>query len=337
MTLIYLSVFLTVSLSTHFCPDVACSITTRPRTTSTLLSLTAPGYVANLCFAPQAQSSESRCSGKFCFKYTIVTLDFAKTDEVAVRADAMLSLPAAVLQPDTDPWSQPRPTAGQAGPHSGGVRHTAGWGELLLFCFPVFYPAISRCGGDRDTEASLRSPCSTGGEGGRRLAQLADETGAAAAASRVPRHLDPVSQPADHDPVPAQRLRTGAVQHARVLLHLLVRLPSRVLHALQPAPVKERKSCGWTFQVISSLNACCCFTGDAFDCRYLSEFLYAWLMSTLSRADSSQIAEERILEEQLKGRSSKKTKKKKKGLFSSHHPSLLELPIAVTCDQSANH
>uniref|UniRef100_H3DED3 N-alpha-acetyltransferase 35, NatC auxiliary subunit n=1 Tax=Tetraodon nigroviridis TaxID=99883 RepID=H3DED3_TETNG len=45
---------------------------------------------------------------------------------------------------------------------------------------------------------------------------------------------------------------------------------------------------------------------------YLSEFLYAWLMSTLSRADSSQIAEERILEEQLKGRSSKKTKKKKK-------------------------
>ncbi|TRY99438.1 hypothetical protein DNTS_022988 [Danionella cerebrum] len=33
---------------------------------------------------------------------------------------------------------------------------------------------------------------------------------------------------------------------------------------------------------------------------YLSEFLYAWLMSTLSRADSSQMAEERILEEQLK-------------------------------------
>ncbi|XP_040211448.1 N-alpha-acetyltransferase 35, NatC auxiliary subunit isoform X2 [Rana temporaria] len=46
---------------------------------------------------------------------------------------------------------------------------------------------------------------------------------------------------------------------------------------------------------------------------YLSEFLYAWLMSTLSRADSSQMAEERILEEQQKGRSSKKTKKKKKG------------------------
>uniref|UniRef100_A0A3P8VZH3 N-alpha-acetyltransferase 35, NatC auxiliary subunit n=1 Tax=Cynoglossus semilaevis TaxID=244447 RepID=A0A3P8VZH3_CYNSE len=45
---------------------------------------------------------------------------------------------------------------------------------------------------------------------------------------------------------------------------------------------------------------------------YLSEFLYAWLMSTLSRADSSQMAEERILEEQLKARSSKKTKKKKK-------------------------
>uniref|UniRef100_A0A665VA75 N-alpha-acetyltransferase 35, NatC auxiliary subunit n=1 Tax=Echeneis naucrates TaxID=173247 RepID=A0A665VA75_ECHNA len=45
---------------------------------------------------------------------------------------------------------------------------------------------------------------------------------------------------------------------------------------------------------------------------YLSEFLYAWLMSTLSRADSSQMAEERILEEQLKGRSSKKIKKKKK-------------------------
>uniref|UniRef100_A0A8C9ZHL5 N-alpha-acetyltransferase 35, NatC auxiliary subunit n=1 Tax=Sander lucioperca TaxID=283035 RepID=A0A8C9ZHL5_SANLU len=45
---------------------------------------------------------------------------------------------------------------------------------------------------------------------------------------------------------------------------------------------------------------------------YLSEFLYAWLMSTLSRADSSQMAEERIMEEQVKGRSSKKTKKKKK-------------------------
>ncbi|XP_029294720.1 N-alpha-acetyltransferase 35, NatC auxiliary subunit isoform X1 [Cottoperca gobio] len=45
---------------------------------------------------------------------------------------------------------------------------------------------------------------------------------------------------------------------------------------------------------------------------YLSEFLYAWLMSTLSRADSSQMAEERIVEEQVKGRSSKKTKKKKK-------------------------
>uniref|UniRef100_A0A8C8JUY3 N-alpha-acetyltransferase 35, NatC auxiliary subunit n=1 Tax=Oncorhynchus tshawytscha TaxID=74940 RepID=A0A8C8JUY3_ONCTS len=45
---------------------------------------------------------------------------------------------------------------------------------------------------------------------------------------------------------------------------------------------------------------------------YLSEFLYAWLMSTLSRADSSQMAEERLLEEQQKGRSSKKTKKKKK-------------------------
>lgn len=51
-------------------------------------------------------------------------------------------------------------------------------------------------------------------------------------------------------------------------------------------------------------------------CRYLSEFLYAWLMSTLSRADSSQMAEERILEEQQqKGRSSKKSKKKKKGMF----------------------
>ncbi|XP_074493902.1 N-alpha-acetyltransferase 35, NatC auxiliary subunit isoform X2 [Sebastes fasciatus] len=50
---------------------------------------------------------------------------------------------------------------------------------------------------------------------------------------------------------------------------------------------------------------------------YLSEFLYAWLMSTLSRADSSQMAEERIMEEQVKGRSSKKTKKKKKVCVSS--------------------
>lgn len=42
-------------------------------------------------------------------------------------------------------------------------------------------------------------------------------------------------------------------------------------------------------------------------------------MSTLSRADSSQIAEERILEEQLKGRSSKKTKKKKKSILLPSH------------------
>lgn len=53
----------------------------------------------------------------------------------------------------------------------------------------------------------------------------------------------------------------------------------------------------------------------SFYIRYLSEFLYAWLMSTLSRADSSQMAEERIMEEQQKGRSNKKTKKKKKGIF----------------------
>uniref|UniRef100_A0A0E9Q170 N-alpha-acetyltransferase 35, NatC auxiliary subunit n=1 Tax=Anguilla anguilla TaxID=7936 RepID=A0A0E9Q170_ANGAN len=45
---------------------------------------------------------------------------------------------------------------------------------------------------------------------------------------------------------------------------------------------------------------------------YLSEFLYAWLMSTLSRADSSQMAEERITEELQRRGSSKKTKKKKK-------------------------
>ena len=43
---------------------------------------------------------------------------------------------------------------------------------------------------------------------------------------------------------------------------------------------------------------------------YLSEFLYAWLMSTLSHADGSQMAEERIMEEQQKGRSSKKNNKK---------------------------
>lgn len=54
-------------------------------------------------------------------------------------------------------------------------------------------------------------------------------------------------------------------------------------------------------------------TNILYPLRYLSEFLYAWLMSTLSRADGSQMAEERIMEEQQKGRSSKKTKKKKKG------------------------
>lgn len=63
--------------------------------------------------------------------------------------------------------------------------------------------------------------------------------------------------------------------------------------------------------IVPPINVCLLGT-----CRYLSEFLYAWLMSTLSRADSSQMAEERIMEEQLKGRSSKKTKKKKKGILS---------------------
>lgn len=100
------------------------------------------------------------------------------------------------------------------------------------------------------TLQSLTLPlCSTGREGGRSLAQPADETRAAAAASSVPRHLDPVSQPADHDPVPAQWLRTGALQHARVLLHLLVRLHRRVLRALWLVlfPVKAHKSCLLTF------------------------------------------------------------------------------------------
>ncbi|EGW07488.1 Protein MAK10-like [Cricetulus griseus] len=45
---------------------------------------------------------------------------------------------------------------------------------------------------------------------------------------------------------------------------------------------------------------------------YLSEFLYAWLMSILRHTDGSQMAEERIMEEQQKGHSSKKTKKRKK-------------------------
>jgi hypothetical protein len=45
-------------------------------------------------------------------------------------------------------------------------------------------------------------------------------------------------------------------------------------------------------------------------------------MSTLSRADGSQMAEERIMEEQQKGRSSKKTKKKKKGAVDRLSPVL---------------
>lgn len=56
-------------------------------------------------------------------------------------------------------------------------------------------------------------------------------------------------------------------------------------------------------------------------------------MSTLSRADSSQIAEERILEEQLKGRSSKKTKKKKKSIL---HRLTVSLKVQVTLLVAAN-
>lgn len=164
----------------------------------------------------------------------------------------VFALPAAILQSDTDPWSQPRPTEGQAGPHSGGVRHAAGWGDLLLtfFFFPTFCCLTLLKTNFPTTLQSLTLPlCSTGREGGRSLAQPADETRAAAAASSVPRHLDPVSQPADHDPVPAQWLRTGALQHARVLLHLLVRLHRRVLRALWLVlfPVKAHKSCLLTF------------------------------------------------------------------------------------------
>lgn len=65
---------------------------------------------------------------KLYFKWTIASCDFAKQThyEVTVFADVVFALPAAILQSDTDPWSQPRPTEGQAGPHSGGVRHAAG-------------------------------------------------------------------------------------------------------------------------------------------------------------------------------------------------------------------
>uniref|UniRef100_UPI00358DE771 N-alpha-acetyltransferase 35, NatC auxiliary subunit isoform X2 n=1 Tax=Myxine glutinosa TaxID=7769 RepID=UPI00358DE771 len=45
---------------------------------------------------------------------------------------------------------------------------------------------------------------------------------------------------------------------------------------------------------------------------YLSELLYGWLISTLSRADAAQLAEERFTEEAQKSRSSKKVKKKKR-------------------------
>lgn len=137
-----------------------------------------------------------------------------------------------------------------------------------------------------------------GREGGCCAAQLTDETGASETAPGLSGHMDPLPQPAHHDPVFAERLRTGAVQHARVLLHLLVRRSSRTDTAK-----RHRSVCG------NEKPLCFVFN----DRRYLSEFLYAWLMSTLSRADSSQMAEERIVEEQLKGRSSKKTKKKKKG------------------------
>lgn len=61
-----------------------------------------------------------------------------------------------------------------------------------------------------------------GREGGRGAAQPADEAGAPETAPGLPGHLGPLPQPAHHDPVPAQRLRAGTLQHARVLLHLLV-------------------------------------------------------------------------------------------------------------------
>ncbi|KAI1239910.1 N-alpha-acetyltransferase 35, partial [Lamprotornis superbus] len=79
---------------------------------------------------------------------------------------------------------------------------------------------------------------------------------------------------------------------------------------LKQEPQRQHLACLGTWVLYHNLRIMIQYLLSGFE--YLSEFLYAWLMSTLSRADSSQMAEERIMEEQQKGRSSKKTKKKKK-------------------------
>ncbi|KAF3817887.1 hypothetical protein GH733_013736 [Mirounga leonina] len=87
---------------------------------------------------------------------------------------------------------------------------------------------------------------------------------------------------------------------------------------LKQEPQRQHLACLGTWVLYHNLRIMIQYLLSGFELElysmheYLSEFLYAWLMSTLSRADGSQMAEERIMEEQQKGRSSKKTKKKKK-------------------------
>lgn len=228
--------FFTVCLCTHFCPGVACSITTRPRTTSTLLSHTAPGYVAK--WGPHLRRTLRRqMLRKLYFKWTIAICDFAKQTLMRLRSLLMrclLSLQpfCSLIQIHGHNRARQRDKLGHI------LEEFATLQDEVIFCLHFFLSPTFCCFTLLKTNfpatlQSLTLPlCSTGREGGRSLAQPADETRAAAAASSVPRHLDPVSQPADHDPVPAQWLRTGALQHARVLLHLLVRLHRRVLRAL---------------------------------------------------------------------------------------------------------
>lgn len=188
-----------------------------------------------------------RCSGSFILNGQFASCDFAKQTLMRLRSLLMwclLSLQpfCSLIQIHGHNRARQRDKLGHI------LEEFATLQDEVISCWHFFFFLLKT--NFPATLQSLTLPlCSTGREGGRSLAQPADETRAAAAASSVPRHLDPVSQPADHDPVPAQWLRTGALQHARVLLHLLVRLYRRVLRALWLVlfPVKAHKSCLLTF------------------------------------------------------------------------------------------
>lgn len=197
-----------------FLPGVACSITTRPKTTSTLLSLTAPGYVANFR------------------QFLQILLKLMKWRSELMRCLSFLQPFCSLIQIHGHNRARQRDKLGHILEEFATLQDEVS-ARLYLYWLPFLFSFFFSAARTRQRLQSLSySLCSTGREGGRRLAQPADETGAAAAASSLPRHLDLVSQPANYDPVLAQWLWAGAVQHAWVLLHLLVRLDISVLHTL---------------------------------------------------------------------------------------------------------